>query len=72
MQVNNSVDGMMRAKEAMDQASANITKKLTPGNDSDVTKDVAMQRVAKAEFAANLRVSKVQDDMLGEVIDIVA
>ena len=39
---------------------------------TDVTKDVAMQKVAKAEFAANLRVSQVQDDMLGEVLDIMA
>jgi len=72
MQVNNSANGMMRAKEAMDQASANITKKLSPGNDGDVTKDVAMQKVAKEELAANLRVSQVQNDMLGEVLDIMA
>ncbi len=72
MRLNNSIDGMMRAKEAMDRASANITKKLTPGNEEDISKDVAMQKVAKEQLSANIRVSRVQDDMLGEAIDLMA
>ncbi len=72
MRLNNSIDGMMRAKEAMDRASANITKKLTPGNEEDISKDVAMQKVAKEQLSANIRVSQVQDDMLGETIDLLA
>lgn len=70
MEFNSSIDGMRHAQNKLDFASKNIQEKTLSKDSSDISKDILEQKEAKFSFQANARVAKVQDSMLGELIDI--
>lgn len=70
MDFESSIDGMRYAQNKLDFAAQNIQKKTVSDRPADISKDILEQKEAKFSFQANARVAKVQDSMLGEVIDI--
>ncbi len=72
MNISNSIDGINSAFSTMNQATDNIVAKTDSGSGEDITSDILKQKEASIELSANVRVAKVQDRMLGEVIDLLA
>ena len=74
MDINSTISGISSAQGRFDMAATSLVSKTLSGNSGsqDITKEVGDMKTSKAAFTANIRVSKVQNDMLGEVIDILA
>ncbi len=72
MNISGPLEGMQVAQQKLNVSSQEITEKSISGTPEDITKDIINQKEAEVAFSANARVAKVQDNMLGEVIDILA
>jgi len=70
MEIQTSRDGMMRAQSQFERASASMVDKLDSQN-QDITKEIVEEKEAKYGFQMNARMSKVQDNMLGTLLDMV-
>ncbi len=72
MEISGSTDGMHVAQQKFDRSSQEIVEKSISSKPDDITKGIVNQKEAEVAFSANARVAKVQDNMLGEVIDLLA
>ncbi len=71
MEIGTSRDGIMRAQQQMDRASASLVEK-TQMQEEDITKDVVDQKEAEIGVEMNVRMAKTQDNMVGTLLDMVA
>lgn len=71
MEFNSSIEGMIHAREQMESSAQRMTQNPLTKPEQDITNELLEQREAKYSFTANARVARVQNEMLGEVIDLV-
>lgn len=70
MEIGSALSGIKSNQAQFDKASSSILEKLQSPED-DITKDILDQKVAENGFVMNVRMAKVQDRMVGTLLDIV-
>lgn len=68
MDFSNSISGMQRAIQLQNSSAEAISK--LPTTDSSPESHMVNQITSKGAFSLNVKVAKVQNEMLGEIIDI--
>ncbi len=70
MEIGSTLEGIQSNQAQFNQASSSILEKLQSPED-DITKEILDQKVAQHGFSMNVRMAKVQDTMIGTLLDIV-
>lgn len=68
MDFSNSISGMQKAIHLQNSSAEAISK--SPTTDSKLETHMVDQLTSKGAFSLNVKVAKVQNEMLGEIIDI--
>lgn len=69
MALSSSIQGIQNALQ-LQSSSAQAISKATTQKDSNIENHMVDQITSKGVFSLNVKVAKVQNEMLGELIDI--
>lgn len=69
MNINSPIDGIRNAQNSFDKSASNISNSMQFSN--NIEDDIANLKVSKTSFSANIRVAKTENEMLGELIDLI-
>lgn len=64
--------GMLAASRRFDVSASRVARMGVEGEDVDLSAEIVEQITAKTEFAANATVIRSAQDMVGELLDILA
>jgi flagellar hook-associated protein FlgK len=64
--------GMFAASKKFEASAFRVARMGDPNADVDLVAETVTQISAKNEFSANAKVIKTADDMLGDLLDIIA
>jgi flagellar basal body rod protein FlgG len=64
--------GMFAASKKFEASAFRVAQMGDPNADVDLVAETVEQISAKHEFSANVQVIKTADDMLGDLLDIIA
>lgn len=64
--------GMFAASKKFEASAFRVAQMGDPASQVDLVTETVQQISAKNEFSANIQVIKTADDMLGDLLDIIA